>query len=269
MKDCVRRASGHHDHSDRIIKSSLGHDVAGLDIFPEKNFHGLTSPSAFVALLLGIGRGRGGIGKGHAQSLDGGGHGICRVHTSAGAWTRTGVLNNLLSLLLRNFVIHKLTIGLERRHDVQCLSVGGLLSSTNRSAIDHDGRTIETAHCHDATRHVLVTSRQSNEAIVPLRTHGGFNRVSDQIARLEREAHAGGPHGNAIRDADGVEAISNEIAAYHSLLHILRELQEVHVARISFVPNRTDADLRLIHVLLLQSSGVQHGLRRALGFGTR
>mmetsp|Transcript_12878 Transcript_12878/g.36744 ORF Transcript_12878/g.36744 Transcript_12878/m.36744 type:complete len:273 (-) Transcript_12878:921-1739(-) len=62
MKDCVRRASGHHDHGDGILKRSLGHDIAGLDILLEKNLHRLTRPSAFVAFLLGISRSRGGIG---------------------------------------------------------------------------------------------------------------------------------------------------------------------------------------------------------------
>ena len=179
------------------------------------------------------------------------------------------MLNNLLALLFRYFVIHKLTISLEGRHDIQCISIGGLLSSANRASVDHDGRTVEPAHGHDTTRHVLVTTRQGNQSIVPLCTHGGFDRVGNQVARLEREAHTGGTHGNAIRDANGVESVSNKITANHTLLHVLRELQKVHVAWISFVPNRTDPNLRLGHVLLLQPGGVQHGLRGTLRFGAR
>ena len=59
MKNGVRRASRHHHHSDGILKSGLGHDVAGLDVLLEKDLHGLTSPSAFVALFLRVGRSRG------------------------------------------------------------------------------------------------------------------------------------------------------------------------------------------------------------------
>lgn len=38
----------------------------------------------------------------------------------------------------------------------------------------------------------------------------------------------------------------------------------MHIARIARVPDAADANLRLVHVLLLHTSGVQHGLRSAL-----
>jgi hypothetical protein len=45
--------------------------------------------------------------------------------------------------------------------------------------------------------------------------------------------------------------------------------KEMHVARISFVPDGTNPDLRLPHVLLLQTSRVQHGLWGTLRLGFR
>ena len=45
------------------------------------------------------------------------------------------------------------------------------------------------------------------------------------------------------------------------------EVVEVHVAGVAFVPDAGDADLRLVHVVFGQAGGVEHGLRRALGFG--
>jgi hypothetical protein len=41
----------------------------------------------------------------------------------------------------------------------------------------------------------------------------------------------------------------------------------VHVARVTIEPNRGNADLGLVHVLLLEADSVQHGLRGTLGLG--
>ena len=41
--------------------------------------------------------------------------------------------------------------------------------------------------------------------VVPLGAHHGLDRVGDQVARLQRVAHALGAHRDAVADADGVE----------------------------------------------------------------
>ena len=47
------------------------------------------------------------------------------------------------------------------------------------------------------------------------------------------------------------------------------EVEQVHVARVTLVPDARDADLRLVHVRLVHAGGVEHGLRGALGFRLR
>ena len=46
--------------------------------------------------------------------------------------------------------------------------------------------------------------------VVPLGAHHGFDRVGDQVARLQRIAHAVGAHRDAVADADGVEAHADQ-----------------------------------------------------------
>jgi len=49
--------------------------------------------------------------------------------------------------------------------------------------------------------------------------------------------------------------------------HFGRELEQVHVAGVAFVPDAGDADLRLVHVRFGQAGAVEHRLRRALRLG--
>ena len=55
-------------------------------------------------------------------------------------------------------------------------------------------------------------------------------------------------------------------AAATPFLHLVGEIEQVHVAGVALVPDAGDADLRLVHVLLGQAGGVEHRLRRALRF---
>ena len=81
----------------------------------------------------------------------------------------------------------------------------GRYAGADRAAVDHQRRAIEPAHGHQAAGHVLVAAGDDDAGVVPLGAHHGLDRVGDQVARLEREAHAVGPHRDAVADADGVE----------------------------------------------------------------
>jgi len=43
------------------------------------------------------------------------------------------------------------------------------------------------------------------------------------------------------------------VQANHSLLDLLCQGQQMHIAGVSFIPHRTDAHLGLAHILLLQA----------------
>ena len=96
--------------------------------------------------------------------------------------------------------------------------------------------------------------------------HHGFDGIGDEVARLEREAHAVGAHRDAVADADRVEPHADQAGGGDALLDLLGQLEKVHVARVAFEPDAGDADLRLVHVFLAQAGGVEHRLRGALGF---
>ena len=56
-------------------------------------------------------------------------------------------------------------------------------------------------------------------------------------------------------------------AACTPSLHLRRQIVQMHIAGVAFIPDAGDADLRLVHIRVGQAGAVQHGLRRTLGFG--
>ena len=169
-----------------------------------------------------------------------------------------------LALLLGNRVGDELAVALEGGDDVQLLAVQ--MAGANRSPVDHQAGPVESAHGDQASRHVLVATRDGDVGVIPLRAHDGFNRVGDQVAGLQRIAHAIGAHRDAIADPDGVEAQTHHAGGVHTFLHLFGQPQKMHVAGIALVPNAGNAHLRLGHVLFGQAGRVEHGLRSALRF---
>ncbi len=119
------------------------------------------------------------------------------------------------------------------------------MPGADRSAVNHDGRAIQPPHGDHAARHVLIAARNGNVGVIPLRRHQGLNRIGNQIARLQRKAHAIGAHGNAVAHADGVEAHADHARGLHAFFHFFGQVEQVHVARVAFKPHARNAYLRL------------------------
>mmetsp|Transcript_6388 Transcript_6388/g.15497 ORF Transcript_6388/g.15497 Transcript_6388/m.15497 type:complete len:352 (+) Transcript_6388:485-1540(+) len=267
MQDSIGGSTGNHNNSNGILKSSLRHDIAGFEVQSQKLLHGFSGSSALPHLFLGIGRGRTRVGEGHTEGLDGSGHGVGRVHTTAGTLAGTRVLDDFHSLFLGNLVVKMLSVRLEGTDNIEGFSGGGLVSSTDGSAIDHDRWSIQSCHSHNAPGHVLVTTRQGNQTVIPLGSHGRFDGISDQITRLKGVSHSGSSHRNTVGNTNSVESHSDAVAGDDTLLDVFRKLQKVHVTWVSLIPNRTNSDLWLVHVFLGHTGGVKHGLRISLDRG--
>ena len=195
-------------------------------------------------------------------------HSVCSVHTATGALARACMLNDFLSFFFRNLVIDVLTVGLKGADDIQRSASGRLNSGANSSSIYHDAWSVQAGHRHNTARHILVTSRQCNQTIIPLCSHGSFDRISNQVSTLQRVSHASGTHRDTIRDADSIESVSNTVYLLNTRLDIFGKLEQVHVAGVSFVPYTADSNLRFAHVRFLQTSCIEHSLRGALRFGS-
>ena len=185
MKHRIGAPTERHDDRHRVFKRFAGHDIARLQVEFQQIANGQCGPIAFVFLGWILRRNRGRIRQRHAQGFDGRSHGVGRVHAPASPCSRTGVSHDALAGLVVDLTCEILTIALECRDNVQRMSIP--LASSNRSAVNHQRRTIQSPHRNQTPWHVLVTTRDGDQSIVPLATHDRFDRIGNQIPGLKRE----------------------------------------------------------------------------------
>lgn len=88
--------------------------------------------------------------------------------------------------------------------------------------------------------HVLVARRDGHHAVEPVAAGRGLDLVGDEVAALERVAHAEGAHRDAVRDADGAKLVARDAGLGERRLDAVAKLEDVLVAtgesgpRISF-----------------------------------
>ncbi|KAK1526013.1 uncharacterized protein CCOS01_08431 [Colletotrichum costaricense] len=266
VEDGVGAASEDVDDDHGVLKGLAGHDIARANVLLEEV---LDSRANVLALgLLGgiLGGAAGAVRHRQAERLDGGGHCVRGVHATAGAGAGAGVADDVEALLLRDLAGDVLAVGLESGNDINglaALAAAGL----DGAAVDHDAGAVDAAHGDGDAGHVLVAAGQGDVSVVPLAVHDGLDGVGDDLAGLEGVAHALCAHGDAVRDTNGVELVGDEAGVLDGLADEVGEVEQVHVAGVALVPDGRDADLGLVHVVLGQAGGVQHGLGGALGFG--
>ncbi len=219
----------------------------------------------FVELGRILGRDRRAIGQAHAQRFDRRGHRVGRIHAAAGAGARAGVPHDLLPVGVIDRAAQVLPVALKGRNDIERFVMP--VSGADRTAVNHQCRTIHPPHRHQTAGHVLVAAGERHQPVVPLGAHDGLDRVGDQIARLQRVAHSLGAHRDAVADADRVESHTDQVGGDHPLLDPGGQLVQVHVARVPLVPHTGDADLGFLHVGLGQPGPVKHGLAGPLAAG--
>ena len=255
---------GGDDHG--ILEGLAGQDVAGSDVLLEEVPDGRADAAALSLLGLGLGGAAAAAGQGQTEGLDGSGHGVGRVHASTGTTAGAGVADDVEALLLVDLAGDVLAVGLEGGDDVDRLAGLGA-TRLDSTAVDHDTRAVDTAHGNGHTGHVLVTARQTDVGVIPLPLHDRLDTVGDDLTTLQRVTHTRRAHGDAVTDADSVEAVSDEPGFADRVPDEGGQVQQVHVARVALVPDGGDADLGLVHVGLAEPRRVEHGLRGALGLG--
>jgi len=256
------------DNNHGVLESLTGKDITGTNVLSEQLLDSTTSSQTLEVLGLRVGRVGGRARQGHTHSLNSGGHGVGSVHTTTGTLTRAGVTNDIETLRLGDLFGDELTVGLESGDDID---VGVVLSnSTSRldgSTIDHQTGAVEATHGHQDTGHVLVTTGDRDVGIVPLTTHDSLDGIGNQVTTLQGVAHTRGTHTNGITDTNGVELEAYHVLILHTLANLIVQVEQMHIAWVTVEPDGRDTDLRLVHILLGETDGVQHGLRGTLGDG--
>ena len=148
--------------------------------------------------------------------------------------------------------------GFEHRYDIQLASVAGNASWQNGAAVHKNARAIHARHGHYTGRHVFVATANSYKAIHAFTADDRLNGIGNYLATHERILHALGPHGDAVRDSDGVENNRLSTGLIGTALGLLREQIDVHVARGDIAPGGGHADNRFAEIATLKAGGVEH-----------
>ena len=72
----------------------------------------------------------------------------------------------------------------------------------------------------------MYEEHTGNTSIMKLRTRHSLNAVCNDLARLQREAHAFAAHGDAVADADGVVLPSRHALLLDSGLDCLAQVED-------------------------------------------
>src|SRR5690606_36845148 len=113
-----------------------------------------------------------------------------------------------------------------------------------------------TAHSHDSSRHVFVTTGYRNDPIIVLTATYGFNAVCNHITGDQRIAHTICPVTHPITHTDGPECQSNQIISPHTFFHDFCQVIQVHITRIAIIAHTCNTDLCFIHICICQSNPV-------------
>jgi hypothetical protein len=119
------------------------------------------------------------------------------TYPSACSRAGTGVSHRFVTDLFRFLGLTHLkvsTIALECRDDVQFLDRSAVCSPaarswSDRSAVDHQSRSVQSTESDQGSRHVLVTARDNNHSVEPVATRCCLNRVGNEVSGLERVGH--------------------------------------------------------------------------------
>ena len=138
------------------------------------------------------------------------------------------------------------------------------MAGANRTAVDHNRGPVEAGSRHQGAGHVLVAAGDRHAGIIKMGAHHGFNRIGDQVARLERVLHTRRTHRDAIADANRVEDQADKAGLDYPFFDLFGQVVQVHVTGVAFPAHAGNAHLRLAHILVGQADAIQHGLRANL-----
>jgi hypothetical protein len=127
-----------------------------------------------------------------------------------------------------------------------------------RAAVDHDAWDSEPDEGHRAGGDRLVAADQAHQRVEHVAASDELYGVGDHLAANEGGLHPLGPHGDAVRDGDGVELHRGAARLPDALLDPLGEAPLVEVAGHRLDPGVGDADYRLAEVLVVEADSPEH-----------
>ena len=170
--------------------------------------------------------------QGHADGLGQAVHGIGRVHARAGTAGGTGVLLQLVKLLVVDraggMAAHRL------KHLGQAHPHTPVLAGQHRPAADKNGRQVHPAGGQQHAGHNFVTVGDEHHRVHRMGGEHHLDGIGDQFARAQRVFHAGMVHGQAVAHADSVKGKRDAAGVADAVLHRTGDGVQVDVNKAIF-----------------------------------
>ena len=167
MKHGVCGAGHRHVHRDGVFKGFFCENIAGTDIFSQ-HFHNLDAGSLCQTdSLAAVAEGCSIVRKTHAENLGQTVHTVCCVHTGAGTAGRARIALEIIDVFLCHGSGSVGADCLEHARKTSLLAF--YVTGKHRAAADKYGRNIDSCCCHQKTRYVFITVRDTyHQTDVPL-----------------------------------------------------------------------------------------------------
>ena len=234
MQHGIRGTAGRDHDGDRVLESFACKNLTRRDAFLQKIHRGLAGVDANLRARFRHCWDIRAAWNGHAQGLDSGSHGVCRVHT--GARTRAGTRHSLE--LPQRFGGHLLLrIGAYRLEHVLNGHIPiREMTGHDRAAIQEHGGKIQTSQTHEHPGETLVASGDRDEPVKTLGERDKLNGIGNHFAAHERSLHAFMTHGDRVTHSDRAKLDGCPRCGAHAFLDYRCQPVQMNVARSNFVP---------------------------------
>ena len=260
VKHTVGGTAQRHIRGDGVLDRRRRHDIAGSDVL----FHKLHDLHTRVLSQLDSRRidcGNGAVAaKTHTENLGQAVHGICGVHTRAGAAGGASLVFKFAKLILANGARLVGAHRLEHSGKASLLAVNS--ARKHGAAADEHGGYIQSCRRHKKPGHVFITVGDHDKAVKAVRHDHSLGGVGDQIARDQGIFHTDVTHGNAVAYRDRGEHNGRSARHGNAQLDRLRDLVQIHMTGNDLVIGADNTDKRSVHLL---AGKTQRLIKRTVG----
>ena len=250
----VGRTTGTGHNARRVLQRFQRDDVTGADVFL-KQVHNRQTGRSRVLVAAFIRRGR--TGRVHQRKADRLGH---TGHSVRGELTTTGTSGRTRHALQRGQFFVRVLACLVTANGLEHVLNGDVLALEpawhDRTAVDEDGRHVQTHHRHHHTRQGFVTASQTNNRVIAVTAHCQFNGIRNRFARCQRRTHAFVAHRDTVGHGDRGEFARRAGTFFDAQLNSLRLTVQRDVTRRCFVPAGCNTNQRLVDFIFAHAHRV-------------
>ena len=130
---------------------------------------------------------------------------------------------------------------------------------SNSPTISKDRWDIHIGNGNHRSRHVLITAPDGHKGIHVVTTHRCFDRIRNDVARRQGEAHTRSPHSDPIRNRNSAKLDRPSTCIFHAFFGQFPKIVKVDVTRGIFRPCRNHSDNRFLKTFIGHSRRAKHG----------